>query len=195
MLAHELTPLEIVRAAELLATDEVCAATDLPQERALALLTHLRQSSLADLIVAPIDDGVTMELLDGVDFKPTDHLSIGQRCTVILPMLLAAEDAALVVDQPEDHLDNAYVTTTLVERLRSRGTEQQFIFSSHNPNIPVLGEANQVIVMGSDGSRAFKLHQGALDDSSVVSFVTSLMEGGEEAFRKRAQFYGQAWKR
>ena len=123
VLARELTPLELVRAAESLAVDAVCAATDLPPDRALAMLTHLRTSSLADVIVAPIDDGVTLELLDGVEYKSTDRLSIGQRCTVILPMLLAADGATLVVDQPEDHLDNAYVTTTLVERLRSRAPE------------------------------------------------------------------------
>jgi ABC-type sulfate/molybdate transport systems ATPase subunit len=189
-----LTPLEIVTAAESLATDVVGAATDLPEDRALALLTHLRQSTLADLIAAPIDDGVGMELLDGVEFKPTDRLSIGQRCTVVLPMLLAAEESILVVDQPEDHLDNAYVTSTLVERLRGRGPSQQLLFSSHNPNIPVLGEADQVIVMGSDGAHGFALHQGNLDDPKVVFYVTSLLEGGEEAFRLRAQFYSRAWK-
>lgn len=191
-LAEEMTPLEIVSAAESLAIDAVCSATDLPEDRALALLTHLRRSSLADVIVAPIDDGVTMELLDGVEFKTTDRLSIGQRCTVVLPMLLTADDATLIVDQPEDHLDNAYVTSTLVDRLRSRAVQQQLIFSSHNPNIPVLGEADQVVVMGSDGSRGFKLLQGALDDPEIVAYVSSLMEGGAEAFHKRAEFYARA---
>ncbi len=193
-LAQEMTPLEVVTAAELVDTAAMCAATDLPEDRALALLTHLRHSSLADLIGAPIDDGVTMELLDGLEFKPTDRLSIGQRCTVVLPMLLTASDAVLVVDQPEDHLDNAYVTSTLVGRLRARGANQQLIFSSHNPNIPVLGDADQVAVMGSDGRRAFKLHQGPLSDPTIVAYVTSLMEGGSDAFRKRAAFYAQTWE-
>ncbi len=194
MLAKELSPLELVRAAETLDTGAISAATDLGEDRALAMLTHLRSSSLADLIAVPIDDGVTMELLDGLEYKSTERLSIGQRCTVVLPMLLALDDAVLIVDQPEDHLDNAYVTTTLVERLRARSPEQQLIFSSHNPNIPVLGEADQVAVMGSDGQRAFKLHQGELDDERTVTYVTSLMEGGEEAFRRRAKFYAQSWE-
>jgi hypothetical protein len=193
-LAHELTPLEIVSAAEALAADAVSAATDLSFDRSLAMLGHLRTADLPDLIAAPIDDGVTMELLDGPEYKPSDRLSIGQRCTVVLPMLLAAEGGMLVVDQPEDHLDNAYVTTTLVQRLRSRSEDQQLIFSSHNPNIPVLGEANRVIVMGSDGSRGFRLHEGQLDDPTTVSFVTSLMEGGRDAFERRARFYARAWE-
>ncbi len=48
--------------------------------------------------------------------------------------------------------------------------------------------------MGSDGQRAFKLHQGELDDERTVTYVTSLMEGGEEAFRRRAKFYAQSWE-
>lgn len=190
-LARDLSPLELVAAAETLDIGLLSSSSDISTERAAAVLRFLRGSDTADLIAAPIDDSVTLELLDGTDYKATDSLSIGQRCTVVLPILLASHDSVLLVDQPEDHLDNAFVTSTLVGTLRSRDPEDQLLFSSHNPNIPVLGEADQVIVLGSNGRRGFKLHQGRLDDPSVVNYVTALMEGGAEAFRRRAEFYGQ----
>lgn len=191
-LARELSPLELVEAAERQDGPALTAATELTADRAAAVLRALRAADLSDVVAAPIDDAVTMELLDGASYKPTDQLSIGQRCTVVLPILLSDHDNVLLVDQPEDHLDNAFITSTLVETLKSRAQHAQLIFSSHNPNIPVLGDASQVIVLASNGRRGFKLHQGALDDAKTVAFVSSLMEGGAEAFRRRAQFYGHS---
>jgi energy-coupling factor transporter ATP-binding protein EcfA2 len=190
-LARELTPLELVTAAERLDPDAITAATDIPRDRAIALLSYLRNSSVADVIAAEIEDGVTLSLLDGLEYKQSDQLSIGQRCTAVLPILLAQHSGPLIVDQPEDNLDNAFITSTLVERLRTRDPGTQLIFASHNPNIPVLGEADQIIVMGSDGRRGYKLHQGALEDPHSVQFITSLLEGGSDAFRRRAEFYSR----
>lgn len=193
-IARELSPYEIVTSAESLDVGLLQRVLGLPQDRAAALLRYLQASNLPDLVVAPIDDGVTLELLDGKDYKASDQLSIGQRCTVVLPILLASHGGTLIVDQPEDHLDNAFVTQTLVGQLRNRQAEDQLIFSSHNPNIPVLGEADQVIVLGSNGRRAFKVYQGPLEDPAIVANVSALMEGGAEAFRRRAEFYGRSLK-
>jgi hypothetical protein len=63
------------------------------------------------------------------------------------------------------------------------------IFSTHNANIPVLGNADRVILLGSDGTRGFVRHAGALDDPKSVDAITTVMEGGIEAFDKRAKFY------
>ena len=63
------------------------------------------------------------------------------------------------------------------------------IFSTHNANIPVLGNADRVILLGSDGKRGFVRHAGALDDQESVSAITTVMEGGIEAFDRRAKFY------
>lgn len=190
-LAQDLSPHELVVAAEQLDVEQVTRSSDVTADRAASVLRFLRSSRLPDVVAAPIQDSVSLSLLDGREYKTTDILSIGQRCTVVLPILLTSHGGALLVDQPEDHLDNAFVTQTLVERLRDRRDDDQLIFSSHNPNIPVLGEAEQVIVMGSNGRRGFKLHQGSLDDPKVVEYVTSLMEGGADAFRRRAEFYGR----
>lgn len=94
------------------------------------------------------------------------------------------------MDQPEDHLDNAFVVDTVVKAMRDRGAEAQLICTTHNPNIPVLGSAANVILMGSDGRRGFVRQHGDLNDPAIVEAITNVMEGGKDAFRRRAEFYG-----
>jgi ABC-type cobalamin/Fe3+-siderophores transport system ATPase subunit len=130
-----------------------------------------------------------MQLLDGSQYKPTPMLSTGQRCTVVLPILLRHDERPLIIDQPEDHLDNAYVVETLVHAISARSSESQIIVSTHNPNVPVLGNASQVTLLGSDGRRGFQRHTGPLHDPDVVEAITSVMEGGADAFERRAAFY------
>ena len=189
LLAAHMSPLELVEAAESNDVHAITEAVEVPTDRAMSVIAYLQQRSLADLIAAPVDDSVELSLLDGVDYKDSDNLSIGQRCTVVLPVLFTGHGELLIIDQPEDHLDNAFITETLVERLRERQTGDQFILASHNANIPVLGEADLVIRLGSDGRRGFAEHAGKLDDPATVRAITSVMEGGVAAFERRATFY------
>ncbi len=108
---------------------------------------------------------------------------------MVLPILLGHHGDPLILDQPEDHLDNAFIASTLVSALRKRLPKDQFIFTSHNANIPVLGEADRVIAMNSDGEHGFVSHQGSLDEISTVQAVTKIMEGGVRAFETRSEFY------
>jgi hypothetical protein len=96
----------------------------------------------------------------------------------------------VILDQPEDHLDGAFIVNTLIEAIMGRDPTSQLITSTHNPNIPVLGDATQVTLLGSDGHRGFQLHSGPLADPHIVEAITSVMEGGKEAFERRARFYG-----
>ena len=189
LFAAHMSPLELVEAAESNDVQAVTGAVEVTTERAMNVIAYLQQRSLADLIAAPVDDTIEFSLLDGVDYKDSDNLSIGQRCTVVLPVLFTGHGELLIIDQPEDHLDNAFITETLVERLRERQAGDQFILASHNANIPVLGEADRVIRLGSDGRRGFIEHAGKLDDPATVKAITSVMEGGVEAFERRAMFY------
>jgi hypothetical protein len=116
-------------------------------------------------------------------------LSTGQRCTVILPIVLRHVDRVVIVDQPEDHIDNAFIADTLIKAILERDPNGQIIFSTHNANIPVLGSADYVVQMGSDGHRGFPVVHGELDSPSVVNAISTVMEGGADAFRRRAAFY------
>jgi DNA repair ATPase RecN len=135
-----------------------------------------------------LDDRPCIELLDGETFKDSAQLSTGQRCTTILPILLTQSERPLLIDQPEDNLDNAFVYETIVKALRTVKGSRQVIFVTHNPNIPVLGEAERVFVFSSDGRHASLKQVGTVDDCKDQ--IERILEGGREAFLQRKARYG-----
>jgi predicted ATPase len=188
-LAPKVSPRELVTAVEAGDSKRLADIADIDEGRARRLLAHLEGRSLSSLLMAPLEDAVDFALLDGQEYKVTRNLSMGQRCTVVLPLLLAEEQEAILLDQPEDHLDNAFIVDTLVSAIRNRSEGGQAIVATHNANIPVLGDARQVVVLASDGRRGFVASATDLDAAPSVEAITTLMEGGREAFAKRAEFY------
>ena len=190
-LAETMSPRELAEAVERNNPDPIVEASGLHADRASRVIAQLRAAGVGAILTADVQDTVTFSLLVGRDYRGTADLSMGQRCTVVLPILLSRKQQVIIVDQPEDHLDNAFIVGTLIKAIRSCKKECQIIFTTHNANIPVLGYADRVIVLGSDGKRGFKVHAGELDSPKSVSAITSIMEGGREAFEQRAKFYGQ----
>ena len=150
----------------------------------------MKEADLAAIATVAVEDYVTFSLLDGSDHKDIADLSTGQRCTVILPLVLRHTDRLLIVDQPEDHIDNAFIVDTLIRSILARASDGQILFSTHNANIPVLGNADFVVQLGSDGKRGFPLAAAPLGTGQIVNAITLVMEGGAEAFQRRATFYG-----
>ena len=188
-LAKSMSPRELLEAVDTNDFSLIAEATGITQDRAVRVLGQLRVCDLGALATVAVEDTVALRLLDGTDYKGITELSTGQRCTVILPLLLQHTERILIVDQPEDHIDNAFITDTLIVSVLARGPENQIIFSTHNANIPVLGNADRVIQLGSDGRRGFPILASNLDDPRVVNAITTVMEGGMEAFKRRAKFY------
>jgi putative AbiEii toxin of type IV toxin-antitoxin system len=188
-IASRMSPRELVQIVEIGDSDRLAELLAITPDRAVKLISHLRDHGTADILTAPVEDDVGLELLDGTEYKNIENLSMGQRCTVVLPIILEHKDRVLIIDQPEDHLDNAFVVETLVKAIVNRGKDSQLLLSTHNANIPVLGNASQVIVMGSDGKRGFVEHRGDLDDTLIVQTISTVMEGGAEAIERRAEFY------
>jgi energy-coupling factor transporter ATP-binding protein EcfA2 len=166
-------------------------ATQLPEERVARALDFLNQpDSLAALSTAQLEDMADFLLIDGATTKSVDELSTGQKCAVTLPILLTEHSRALVLDQPEDHLDNAYLVDNIIVGLNNRSRSgAQTIVATHNANIPVLGSAGRVLLLNSDGRRGHVSRSGPFDHPAVVEAITGLMEGGADAFRRRAEFY------
>ena len=109
----------------------------------------------------------------------------------MLPLIALAEDVPLVIDQPEDNLDNRLVGQTLTQILSRLKEHRQIIVATHSPNIVVGGDAEQVIVLEAPAVRtAVVQHWGSIDDEGVVQSVIGIMEGGREAFRLRERRYG-----
>lgn len=127
-------------------------------------------------------------LLDG---RPVGELSPGQRSSAMLPLIALAEPTPLVIDQPEDNLDNRLIGQVLAGILATLKERRQIIVCTHNPNIVVSGDAEQVVVLNalSDCEATVEKH-GSIDNDDIVQSVIDIMEGGREAFRVRQRRYG-----
>jgi ABC-type cobalamin/Fe3+-siderophores transport system ATPase subunit len=188
-IANQMSPREFVEAVENEDVDALAEIADITPARAAKIVERINEFGADEILSSQVEDGITLSLLDGTEYKTTDQVSTGQRCTAILPLLLKQHQLSLIVDQPEDHLDNAFVVDTLIKVISQRKADGQMIFSTHNANIPVLGNADRVVLMGSSGTRGFVRHAGALEDAESVEAITNVMEGGLEAFDKRGEFY------
>jgi DNA repair ATPase RecN len=158
------------------------------------------------------DDVVEMEFLreDGAATNDSDWQSItrgspGQRTAAMLAFVLHHGHEPLVLDQPEDDLDSEWISKLVVKELRKSRWHRQLIVISHNANIPVLGDAEQVIALenhsgelrvrktdtaGADEAHPQQLwHVGPVESALVRKDIQTIMEGGVIAFVKREQKY------
>jgi hypothetical protein len=114
--------------------------------------------------------------------------SQGQRSAALLAFLLAFGEEPIVLDQPEDDLDNHLIYDLIVRQIRENKLRRQLIVVTHNPNVVVNGDAELVHVMEFGRGQCFVQQSGALQESAVRREVCRVMEGGHEAFARR-------WKR
>jgi hypothetical protein len=153
------------------------------------VITYLRDHpDLYDLEGELFDDSLEITMFDRGLPKPVEQLSEGQRATALLPLILRTSSCPLIVDQPEDDLDNSFIFQVLVKNILKLKTDRQLIFVTHNANIPVLGDAEEIVVMHMDKpTKAAPARIGSLDDCKED--VLHLLEGGKEAFEHREQRY------
>lgn len=130
------------------------------------------------------------------NWQPLDKLSTGQKATAVLLLLLLESNAPLVVDQPEDDLDNRFITEGIVPKMREEKCRRQFIFATHNANIPVLGDAELIVGLSAVGEAEHgraslnSENMGSIDTPIVSELVKEILEGGQEAFETRRLKYG-----
>lgn len=136
------------------------------------------------------EDRIEIELNVDSRFINIDKLSVGQKSTALLLLLFAQEDKILILDQPEEDLDNRFIYEDVVQILRELKGKRQLIIATHNANIPVLGDSEQIVVMDAESDACRVVDIGAIDKKSIKDNVKKIMEGGEEAFLKRAIKYG-----
>ncbi len=125
-------------------------------------------------------------------YRSLDQLSTGQQCTAILHLLLLDNKDPLIMDQPEDNLDNAFIADRIVQELRSAKMERQFLFATHNANIPVFGDAEWIgVCLATDNQAQIPVNaQGSIDIPVVRDHAASILDGGKEAFLQRREKYG-----
>ncbi|MFM9850564.1 MAG: TrlF family AAA-like ATPase [Hyphomicrobiaceae bacterium] len=135
-----------------------------------------------------IDDGKGGKRYMLRDFS---KLSLGQQQSVLLALMLSSNsDKPLIIDQPEDNLDGEFIYTTLVPVLRLAKERRQVIIVTHNPNVAVLGDAEQIIVMKAMNDRGEIVARGSIDHPTTRDAACSILEGAREAFLRRAKMYG-----
>ena len=186
--------------------------------RELCNLDHEKAGKLVERLPLPVrleldevlpPDRVKIELNTefGKDQKPDwrtlgrrlgEGVSVGQGCTAILSIILLQSEEVLIVDQPEDDLDNRFIYEEVVTLLRRERGRRQMIFATHNPNIPVAGDAEMIAALearhdtpGQASSlRARIVASGFVDNEAVSEQVKAILEGGERAFELRRLKYG-----
>lgn len=189
------TPQALLAHIERDAPDEYAKKTGIDSaERVRDLFRGFKESGLVyELESCVCDDSPNFFLAIEDDkktesFRATEELSMGQRCTAVLPILFAMTKKPLLIDQPEDNLDNRYITQSIHKIIRSVKEKRQLIFVTHNPNIPVIADAesNTFLIYANRHSQVHAT--GRIKD--VAGEIVDLLEGGAAAFMERKKIYG-----
>lgn len=191
---RDFTPAEFARRVR---ERRLAGSFGLPDGQAASLERALGEEELMSFEIVELCDQATVELDVGLagdrDYRPLERLSPGQKSTAILLLTLQSGTEPLLIDQPEDDLDNRFVYDDVVQRLRGAKSRRQLVVATHNANIPVLGDAEQIVVLdalaGNPPRGEVQAH-GPIDDDGVRAAAEQILEGGEQAFRRRREKYG-----
>ena len=167
-------------------------------DRQLARIYQNITDSVVGAIVSAIpNDIIVMTYVDDGRNIEFAKASPGQQASALLELLLKQSAGTLIIDQPEDDLDNRIIMK-IVELIRSSKNRRQLIFSTHNPNIVVNGDADKVVALKSaeptarpaeSTARVQILDDGAIETTAVRDAITHIMEGGQAAFDLRGRKY------
>ena len=128
---------------------------------------------------------------NGKDF---DTLSAGWKTSVILDLILdwGGDNAPLIIDQPEDNLATGYINSGLLKAIKKCKSKKQIILVSHNATIPMLGDAQNVVMCRNDDKtitiRSNPL-EGSIGGKDVVDLIAEITDGGKTSIKKRVKKY------
>jgi ABC-type branched-subunit amino acid transport system ATPase component len=128
---------------------------------------------------------------DGKEFTPINRASAGQRAAAMLAFLLAHGEEPIVLDQPEDDLDNHLIYSLVVQQIRANKQRRQIIVVTHNPNVVVNGDAEMNHALDLKGGQCRVTQRGSLQNKAMRKEVCDVMEGGRDAFEKRYRRLGR----
>lgn len=166
------------------------------------VLRHIRESITPDELLMFMDSSIKMDynVNAGIQgsaetYRSNVSLSMGQNAVALLLLVLNAahnlgDNRPLIMDQPEDDLDNSYIYSTLVEEFRKSKQKRQLLISTHDANIPVAADAENVLVLMYNGKHGYLVENGSIDAPNVASHVIDILEGGKEAIKRRSHKYG-----
>jgi type III restriction enzyme len=167
-------------------------------EQNLKAMQALKPQDVEEIRYLPLKDRIEFEFPFGLrpdgtqEFIPFQDASPGQQATALMRTLLADEGPPLLIDQPEEDLDNEQIRA-IADRIAETKHNRQLIFVSHNANIVVNGDAELVVhfdYASSNKTRGVIERTGSIDFQPIKDVITSVIEGGREAFELRRQKYG-----
>jgi len=183
------TPLDLIEGLEDSSILKQLGMTAPVQKTLLESLTKAKKHALA-AVRCPDRYSLELKLEDGSS-RPLEQLSGGQRVSVLLSLLLETKDTRpLVIDQPEDELDNRFLFETVLPALKKLKGRRQVIVATHNANIVVNGDADMVIQLEATANHGFVARSGAIEEPVVRDAIVRTVDGGDEAFRLRQAKYG-----
>jgi ABC-type lipoprotein export system ATPase subunit len=156
-----------------------------------AAVRRIEEADTPDRVVVEVDLGAP----GAESWSSIDEVSPGQRAMALLALALASGSEPLVIDQPEDDLDNRYIYDEVVGVLSRVCESRQVIVATHNANIPVLGDAELVLALDADADRSRVLACGGLESAEVADQARQILEGGDQAFNARHRRYLAAERR
>ncbi|MBR5623886.1 AAA family ATPase [bacterium] len=119
--------------------------------------------------------------------------SIGQRASALILFILTQDNNDVIfIDQPEDDLDNKVIYDEVISAITKKKPNIQFVFATHNANIPVLGDADRILVVDYQDTR-IDVSQGNIDLGDTHKQIVDIMEGGKDAFERRHLIY-ESWR-
>lgn len=133
---------------------------------------------------------VSNQIIINFDGTPLKKHSLGQRASALILFLLSQkENDILIIDQPEDDLDNQTIYEDVIREIKRLKGEMQFIFATHNANIPVLGDSEMLVACQYVPDNEIKIESGSIDCQNIQEKIIRIMEGGQEAFDIRKNIY------
>lgn len=154
-------------------------------ENHLAEFNKRFMENLSELLTYQVETKFTIKYNE----KPLKDHSLGQRATALILFLLAQKETeVLLIDQPEDDLDNQTIYEDVIKEIKSLKGKMQFLFATHNANIPVLGDSEKIISCRYSESK-IEVQEGTIDNHETQKQIVTIMEGGEEAFNRRKNIY------
>ncbi|MBA7616850.1 hypothetical protein ES703_24150 [subsurface metagenome] len=174
------------------ATKEDHKLTDILTENEFSNIKKRIKESLYQIVSFQTSDRLVVNYKVNETFKNIEELSLGQRAAALLSIILAEGDKPIIIDQPEDDIDNNTIYEGIVKTLLENKERRQFIFATHNSNIVVLGDSDNVAVCHSEKDK-LNPQNGSIDKNIIQKEIVNIMEGGKEAFERRKQIY-KIWR-
>lgn len=152
-----------------------------------------KNDTLSSMIKVIPEDLINIKMIEESGEVDINEGSPGQKSAAVLAFILSSGDNPLIIDQPEDDLDNSLIYNLIVKSIRKIKSKRQIIIVTHNPNIPVLGDAEAIVVLerNKDGKVSLRNDKkaGCLEEKIIREGICEIMEGGESAFKKREEKY------